>query len=116
MKNSVWALIFFACFMVSSAHARNCACESPETFIVKYAEKVIDDRVYLKSGCVFVASKDIFLKIEEEMMPLEAVYCDENGIYVYAYQLSLEQCGTCKRYYNPEEQRVMCPHRFKWEK
>lgn len=63
-----------------------------------------------------MAQKDIVMKIDEDMVPLEAVYCDQDGVYVYDYQLgSLTQCSTCKRYYDPEKQRPICPHKYRWE-
>ncbi len=51
-------------------------------------------------------SKSIFVKVDQPMIPLDAVYCDKDGIFVYAYQLgSLIECSTCRRYYDPEKQR-----------
>jgi len=94
-----------------SACATNSTNRDSENFIEKCAEQIIENRIYLKPGYVFIAAKDIFIKVEDDVVPVEAVFCDGEGIYVYDYQLaSLIRCDTCKRPYDPEMQYAICPH------
>lgn len=111
MKRFILAFTILACCIVSSGYAASFADADSENFIEDCAEQIIEDRVYLKPGCVFVSAKDIFIKVDDDMVPVEAIYCDENGVYVYEYQLSsLIYCNECHRHYNPKTQSVLCPH------
>ena len=113
MKKNILFLALLACFVTSGVFA---AVNNGDDLIEKCAEKIIDDRIYLKPGLTCVAQKDIFVKVDEAVIPLDAVYCDKDGIFVYAHQLgSLVECSTCRRYYDPEKQRPICPHKYRWE-
>ena len=80
------------------------------------AGKIVEDRVYLKPGIACISQKEIFVKVDEAVIPLEAVYCDQEGLFIYAYQLgAMIECDTCRRFYDPQKQRAICPHKFYWE-
>lgn len=116
MKKLIVFLLAIGCFAASYAYAADSTIVNFDELVEKCAEKIIHDRVYIKPGSAFVAQKDIFLKIDEDIIPIDSVYRDKDGVFIYAYQLgSLVRCGTCKRLYDPEQQRPICPHRFKWE-
>jgi hypothetical protein len=111
MKKFILILSILTCYAVSGFCATSCADRDSENFMEKCAVKIIEDHIYLKPGCVFVSENDIFIKIDNDIVPLEAIYCDENGVYVYDYQLSsLVYCNECHRRYDPKTQSVICPH------
>ncbi len=78
------------------------------------AEKVIDNRLYLRPGNVFVSANGIYVQTGEAFVQVDTVSSDEDGIYVdIDYFASLARCGICKRSYDPYKQYATCPHGYR---
>jgi hypothetical protein len=111
MKKCI-ALLAFLMFCFGSFASANTIGSERQDWLNKIAAKIDYYRIYLKPGYVFVAEKEIFLKIDEDILPLEVVYCDDYGVYIHDYQLDLIKCPICKRYYDPDERESYCPHHW----
>lgn len=78
------------------------------------AEKVIENRLYLRPGSVFVSASGIYVQTEGEFIQVDMVSSDEDGVYIDLDRFSsLVRCGTCKRSYDPSKQYNSCPHGYR---
>jgi hypothetical protein len=67
-----------------------------------FAGQIIDGKFYVEPGTVHVGPCSIFLELDGNYVPVEAVYIDEYGVYVNlrpdpdcGHALYCNRCGGC---------------------
>jgi hypothetical protein len=69
-----------------------------------YAE-FADDRLYIESGSIYVASNGIFLNIDGELYGITSLESDENGVYIPAPTV-----GFCGKHGHYPGSSTICPY------
>ncbi len=93
MKSIFRSLLLLVCLCMSQLYAQSYNNFS-NSFECQF-EKVSDDKHYVKPGTVYAASREIFLCLEGQLIPVTAIECDEDGIFVRSCAFSLERCPAC---------------------
>lgn len=79
------------------------------------ADQYIDGKLYVEPGTVHVAPDGIFLHLEGNFVPVNAVCIDDGGIYVLGYEVKrMVYCSQCGRTYNADRFSSRCPHTAEW--
>lgn len=111
MKFTFFSLCFAIYCLNCAFAADTCLTPEVEENLSTFSYKVIENRIYIKPGCVHIGADSIFIKFNNDLIPISNIAVDDEGIYVDAYELtSLLRCGTCKRLYDPDKQYTLCPH------
>ena len=78
------------------------------------AGKFTDGKFYVTPGTVHVGANGIFLNLEENFIPVNAVCMDEYGGYVLGYNaVYVVECPRCGVEYDADNQSSKCPHGWK---
>ncbi len=73
------------------------------------AGQCIDKKLYVEPGTVHVAPTGIFLNLEGNFVPVDAVCIDEHGVYVLGYNaVKMVKCHQCDNYYDADNQSSQC--------
>lgn len=86
-----------------------------QTFIfaetASLAGQFIDGKYYVAPGTVHVGPENIYLNLEGNLYPIQAVCIDDYGVYVLGYEVRRETlCTRCGRVYDSERYSDRCPH------
>ncbi|MGE4574350.1 MULTISPECIES: hypothetical protein [Parachlamydia] len=57
--------------------------------------KIDGNKIYLKPGLVQIAKNGIFINFEEQLIPINHLEMDEEGVYFDAVKMSSENCWRC---------------------
>ena len=58
-------------------------------------QKCVDNKVYLQPGHVQIANNGIFINIEGDLVPVDHLEMDAEGVYFEPQRMRLEYCDTC---------------------
>lgn len=95
------------CFFCLSALVTNAAY--PKNYLNSLEDSKMDrDKIYIQPGQVHVSQEGIFIFENEELIRIEQLNCDENGIYFFVTELDkitdkcpnghkiwCGRCGSC---------------------
>lgn len=66
----------------------------------------IDGKLYISPGSVHVAPDAIYINIDGNFLPVEAIACDANGVYIPAHECRTILCLKCGEIH---DSRGKCP-------
>ena len=94
------------CVLSMFSQLESCECLSSREYDCFIAQ--VDDKIYLNPERIIIAENHFFINVENNAMPVSALYTDANGIYLSVKKES-EKGWTCPvcGYYNPPE-RYIC--------
>lgn len=74
----------------------------------------LNTRLYIQPEYVTLTQNGIFVDIEGNVMEVENIGFDNDGLFVDLREgFSVDvRCGICKRWYNPQKQSGLCPHKI----
>ncbi len=84
-------------FLLVSCSFANCF--STESIYNEISEssiqKIYENKVYLKPGSVQVAKNGNFIHIDGELLAIDHLQTDANGVYFEPQRMKVESCETC---------------------
>jgi hypothetical protein len=106
MKKLIVNFLISTIFLTAS-----CFADVSESFLEQNDISEDGTKFYVESGTLLIGSNTIYLKIENNLVPIQAIFCDENGVYINIEDIKrVIKCPKCSRYFNPELYSTICPH------
>jgi hypothetical protein len=89
-----------------------CILFTKETFATDLeATPAPDGKFYVDPNIVCVSSEGIFIKINNNFIPVESVSMDGGGIFIISYKaVRWVECPICHHIYDADRQSSKCPH------
>lgn len=88
---------FIVVFLLVTCSFLNCF--STEPFADENSEssiqKIVENRVYLKPGSIQIAKNGIFINIDGELLPINHLEMDNEGVYFEPIRMKMSSCETC---------------------
>lgn len=85
----------FFFFLVVSFFLSSLSLQAVQDSAVSSVQKVIENKVYLKPGNIQIAQNGIFIMIDGQLMPIDHLEMDQEGVYFEPHRMRIENCETC---------------------
>lgn len=59
-------------------------------------QKIVDNKVYLKPGSIQIAQNGIFINLEGELLAIDHLESDQEGVYFEPRKLKIKYCENCE--------------------
>lgn len=83
--------LLFSCSFLNGFSAEPAPIENSGSSI----QTIIDTKVYLKPGTIQIAKNGIFINVEGELVPIDHLEMDNEGVYFELQRMKMELCEKC---------------------
>ena len=87
-KKLVYIFLLLPCFFLNSLSLQAVQEDSS-------IQKVVENKVYLKPGNIQIAQNGIFITVDGNLMPIDHLEMDSEGVFFEPHRVRIENCETC---------------------
>lgn len=90
-KSLIYLFLLFTCAFSNGFSSESIYSENLGSSI----HKIMENKVYLNPGYVQIAKNGIFIDVEGELLPIDHLEVDQDGVYFEPHRMKVESCETC---------------------